>query len=246
MGYVIIMAKVKQLHIEVKDKIATLKSQNFTLVGGNNDYDVVFDFDEDWENIDVKTAIFVYKDKTIEQVFGGNVCEGIAIEDSSVCLIGVLAGDIHTTSPAIVEVTRSIRDEMYEYPVAPEKNVYDQIIQLLNSYMGLVNGGLRGGLKGQILRKNGDEDFDFTWQDEKKGVYVLGEGETLDDVPIYYNMVIDPKGESDYIGLPVVTEKDNGKILEVGEGNWQPANINDSAVSEYIDKYIEESLKGDY
>lgn len=131
------MANEKQLVIEVRDKVATFKSKNFNLVGGNNDYDVVFDFDKDWEKHHTKTAIFVFgREKPVCKVFGGNVCEGIAIYNATTCLIGVVAGDVSTTTSAVVDcVYRSIVDEAGETPEPPTEDVYNQIIELLNKYI---------------------------------------------------------------------------------------------------------------
>lgn len=131
------MAKEKQLLIEVRDKIATLKSKNFNLVGGNNDYDVVFDFDEDWQDLNAKTAIFVFdNDNPVYVPFDGNVCDGVAINDATMCLIGVFSGDLRTTTPAVVDcVYRSILDEANGTPAPPKEDVYNQIIDLINKYI---------------------------------------------------------------------------------------------------------------
>ncbi len=132
----------KQLKIEVREKIATLTSQNFQLVGGNSDYEVVFDFDKDWEQYNIKTALFVFADKTIEKVFEGNVCEGVSIENATICLIGVYSGDISTTTPACVSgIRQSIRDVAKDLPQAPEEDVYNQIIELLNKYIEQCGSG---------------------------------------------------------------------------------------------------------
>lgn len=137
------MANEKQLVIEVRDKIATLKSKNFNLVGGNSDYDVVFDFDKDWDKDNVKTAIFVFgREKPVYKVFNGNVCEGIAINNATTCLIGVVAGDVRTTTSAVVDcVYRSIVDEARETPEPPTEDVYNQIMELLNKYIQQGGGG---------------------------------------------------------------------------------------------------------
>lgn len=134
------MAKEKQLLIEVRDKIATLKSKNFNLVGGNNDYDVVFDFDEDWQDLNAKTAIFVFDNENPVYVpFEGNVCAGVAINDATMCLIGVFSGDLRTTTPAVVDcVYRSILDEANGTPAPPKEDVYNQIIELING-IGEIN-----------------------------------------------------------------------------------------------------------
>lgn len=131
------MAEVENIiNISVKKKIATLTDINFELVGGNSDYKVVFDFDEDWLGYNVKTALFVFGDRTVEQVIGGNVCDGVAIENATICYVGVFSGDMATTTPACLSgIKRSIRDVANGLPEAPEEDVYNQIIALLNKYI---------------------------------------------------------------------------------------------------------------
>lgn len=165
------MAKDKQLLIEVRDKIATLKSKNFNLVGGNNDYDVVFDFDEDWQDLTAKTAVFVFgKAKPVYVPFEGNVCEGVAINDATMCLIGVFSGDLRTTTPAAVDcVYRSILDEANGTPEPPAEDVYNQIMDLLNRYVEAAKEIPKGGKRGQVLKKNSDDDYDYSWKDDVIG-----------------------------------------------------------------------------
>lgn len=165
------MANEKQLVIEIRDKIATLKSKNFNLVGGNNDYDVVFDFDEQWQKYPTKTAVFVYgKNAPVYKVFEGNICEGVAISGSTMCLIGVFSGDLVTSTPACVEcVYRSILDEAGGEPQPPSEDVYNQIMDLLNRYINAAQGAPKGGKAGQVLKKNSDKDYDFSWQNDETG-----------------------------------------------------------------------------
>lgn len=136
------MQNENQINIKVRNKIATLESMNFTLVGGNDDYKVVFDFDEEWNLYPVKTALFIYGHETVEVVFDGNTCEGVPIENATVCLVGVFADDIRTTTPAcITGIELSIRDMATSLPTPPKEDVYNQIIALLNRYIEQGGGG---------------------------------------------------------------------------------------------------------
>lgn len=165
----------KRIEIEVRNKIATLTSKDFTLVGGNSDYEVVFDFDEDWENHPTKTAVFVFgKDEAVYKVFEGNVCEGVAVNKTLMCLIGVFAGDMMTTTPARVDcVLRSILDEAGGTPQPPTEDVYNQIMDLLNKYIQQGGGSgesgfsptvsitpIENGHRVTITDVNGDHSFD--------------------------------------------------------------------------------------
>jgi hypothetical protein len=141
------MAEVENIiNISVKKKIATLTDINFELVGGNSDYKVVFDFDEDWAEHHAKTALFVFGNNTIKKVFEGNVCDGVSIENATMCFVGVFSGDMATTTPACLSgIRQSIRDVANGLPEAPEEDVYNQIIDLLNRYLEQGGGGSGGG-----------------------------------------------------------------------------------------------------
>ena len=100
------------LNITVRNKIATTADPT-TVVNGNNDYTVVFDFDSEWDSLSNKTAMFVYgreeqKYKTV--TFTGNSCVMPALYNTGYVLIGVFAGDIKTTSAAYVKCIPCIRD----------------------------------------------------------------------------------------------------------------------------------------
>ena len=100
------------LNITVRNKIATT-TDPATVVNGNNDYMVVFDFDSEWDSLSSKTAMFVYgreeqKYKTV--TFTGNSCVMPALYNTGYVLIGVFAGNIKTTSAAYVKCIPCIRD----------------------------------------------------------------------------------------------------------------------------------------
>lgn len=100
------------LNITVRNKIATT-TDPATVVNGNNDYTVVFDFDSEWDSLSSKTAMFVYgreeqKYKTV--TFTGNSCVMPALYNTGYVLIGVFAGDIKTTTAAYVKCLPCIRD----------------------------------------------------------------------------------------------------------------------------------------
>ena len=103
---------VYTLNITVRNKIATTTDPT-TVVNGNNDYTVVFDFDSEWDSLSSKTAMFVYgreeqKYKTV--TFTGNSCVMPALYNTGYVLIGVFAGDIKTTTAAYVKCIPCIRD----------------------------------------------------------------------------------------------------------------------------------------
>lgn len=231
----------KQIHVEVRDKIATLKSMNFQFVGGNSDYEVVFDFDEDWTNYPVKTALFVYGTDTKKVVFDGNVCKGVAVENATICFIGVFADDIATTTPACVSgIRQSIRDIATDLTEAPEEDVYNQIMELLNRYIEQGGGGsgeagfspivkveaIEGGHRVTITDKKGDHSFDI--MDGKDGSDYAITDEDIDELSkkvqrVLYRhdiLVSDDwhEGATIYITL-INSDPTDYSVQETGEGD---------------------------
>ena len=48
------------------------------------------------------------------------------------------------------------------------------------------------------------------------------------------------------VGIPAVTEADNGKVLQVVDGSIAAVNLEGSSIATYIDDYIGSALEGDY
>lgn len=135
---------MKEIKIQVRNKIASLVNKDEILVCGNNDYLVTFDFDEEWDSSIVKTALFVFNEESVAIPFEGNSLNGAAIENSEICAIGCFSGDLKTTTPAFVKCLRSVRD-IGSAPKPPSPDVYDQIMELLNKY---IQGGGGSGESG--------------------------------------------------------------------------------------------------
>ena len=77
------------IKITVRDKVAT--GDGSRIVCGNSDYSILFDFDAEWDDYDVKTARFVYAGMNgtyIDVVFSGTTCHVPVLQDA----IGVYFG----------------------------------------------------------------------------------------------------------------------------------------------------------
>ena len=95
------------INITVREKIAHTISDT-CIVCGNSDYVAVFDFDAEWDAYEVKTARFIWGGTFTDVAFMGNECPVPVIPDAVSVLVGVYAGDLHTTTAAAVGVRRSI------------------------------------------------------------------------------------------------------------------------------------------
>ncbi len=101
------------------------------IVCGNSDYKVHFHFDEEWAEHDLKTARFVWNGQYVDVVFTGDVCDVPVISNAKMCAVGVFAGDLRTTTPAMIPCSKSILCGS-ESPAEPSEDVYAQLMQIFN------------------------------------------------------------------------------------------------------------------
>lgn len=110
------------------------------IVCGNSDYQIAFNFDEEWSAYETKTARFIWNGRFADVVFVGDVCDVPVISNARWCSVGVFAGDLRTTTPALIACDKSILCGE-GVPADPTPDVYAQIMELLNSGGG---GGADG------------------------------------------------------------------------------------------------------
>ena len=122
------------IKISVNNKIATLQD-DVLIVNGNSDYVIQFTFDAEWEPYETKTARFVTARGYTDVVFSGNEVALPVITDAISVRVGVYAGNLHTTTPAVIFCRRSITDGSGS-PVEPTPDVYAQIMERLNNLDG--------------------------------------------------------------------------------------------------------------
>ena len=124
-----------EINIMIKNKIAT-KSNNVTYICDNSDYVINFDFDDEWNAYDTKTARFAYGGQYTDIVFVGNRCNVPVITNTYAFHIGVFAGDLHTTTPVRVPCRKSILSSASIH-VDPTPDVYDQLMELIKGLGGV-------------------------------------------------------------------------------------------------------------
>lgn len=124
-----------EMNITVKNKIAT-KTDNVAYVCDNSDYIINFDFDSEWDAYDTKTARFAHDGQYTDVVFTGNQCNVPIITNTYAFYVGVFAGDLHTTTGALVPCRKSVRSADGA-PVNPTPDVYDQLMELIKGMGGI-------------------------------------------------------------------------------------------------------------
>src|SRR5574344_1065149 len=119
-----------QLLIKIKDKVA--KPLNNCVSCDNSDYTVKFIFDEEWEKEPLRIARFIWNKQYVDVQFTGDTCEVPVVSKTNNLAIGVYAGDLRTTTPAILTCYTSILSEdVIEHSVTPSE--YEEIMKLLNA-----------------------------------------------------------------------------------------------------------------
>lgn len=121
------------INITVREKSARADDRA-RIVCGNSDYAVRFDFDEEWEAYDLKTARFITEGGFFTDVqFTGSNCAVPVLTGTRTLLVGVFAGDVRTTTPAYIPAIPCITDTG-GIPAAPTPDVY---AQLMNRFAAL-------------------------------------------------------------------------------------------------------------
>ena len=102
------------------------------IVCGNSDIVIAFTFDAEWGDYNEKTAVFSFlkdgKHGEERVTFTGSACYAPVLTGIDRVEVGVIAGQIRTTTPAIVPCGLSITDyasEEYE----PETDAYNEIME---------------------------------------------------------------------------------------------------------------------
>lgn len=127
------------IEILIREKIATnLDPRGQTIVCDNSDYVVKFDFDEEWDAFPEKTARFAYNRRYQDISFKGDKCVMPSIRNASSVEVGVFAGNLHTTTPAVIYANKSIRGCGCA-PEGPPYEIYDHIMESVNEACNAAN-----------------------------------------------------------------------------------------------------------
>lgn len=99
---------MKTLHVSVVGKVATYQNRDGDIVCGNSDYQIVFAFDSDWDSYTEKTARFIWNGQYVDVDFSSGTCPVPIITGTTLVEIGVYAGNLSTTTSAIIPAKKSI------------------------------------------------------------------------------------------------------------------------------------------
>lgn len=206
---------MKNITIKVSDKIATNQNPTASIVCGNSDYTVSFEFDEEWNGYPIKTARFAYRRRAelfhIDVPFSGNTVSVPILSDIGEVFVGVFSGNLCTTTPAKVRCEFSILCGGGTHE-EPQEDVYNQIVALIQS--GAVKGppGADGGYyTPSVTKPSGDTmRMEFT-----------PSGEDMPAVePVEVELPAGPPGHTPVKGVDYF-DGSPGATPHIGQnGNW--------------------------
>ena len=138
-------------NITVRQKIAT--GDDTYIVCGNSDYTVHWDLDNEWAEYAEKTMLVGLDSGEAYSIqFTGTEAALPALPNTRRCVIGLMAGDVRTTTGAMYPCRPSIRDAS-GVPVEPPADVYAQLVSQL---AGKISEPSKDGTAGQALVTDGN------------------------------------------------------------------------------------------
>jgi|GEM_PF-1235631 len=106
------------------------------IVCGNSDYNVKFDFDDEWQAHNNKIGVFAYNRcgewQSEKVLFEGDTCPVPALHGVRSVWIGVTAGDVRTSTPADVPCRMGATD-FSGASEKPSEDIWTQILDKLDS-----------------------------------------------------------------------------------------------------------------
>ena len=149
--------------IEIVDKVATCLTKK-AVVCGNSKYVVDFVFDEEWDEHEVKTAVFIVNGESHKVVFEGNVCKFPVVQNTMTVKVGVFAGTIDdgtlsTSTPALVRCKPCVTDGD-TLPAPPQDDVYNQIVDLCNEAVSTAKSVEERANNGEFNGEKGEKGDD--------------------------------------------------------------------------------------
>lgn len=137
------------IHINVKNRVATANGDS-RIINGNSDYNIEFDFDAEWADLNNKIGIFAYNDAAAHKwayqtvLFSGNACPVPILRDIHCVYIGVKAGNVRVTTPAKVQCRLSISDYA-DTEEPPSADIWGQILAKLDELQTEIDEIKAGG-----------------------------------------------------------------------------------------------------
>ena len=137
------------IHINVKNRVATANGDS-RIINGNSDYNIEFDFDAEWADLNNKIGIFAYNDAAAHKwayqtvMFSGDTCAVPILRDIHCVYVGVTSGNVRVTTPAKVQCRLSISDYA-DTEEPPSADIWGQILAKLDELQTEIDEIKAGG-----------------------------------------------------------------------------------------------------
>ena len=123
---------MKTVNITVKNKKALVR-EGESVVNGNADIKLTFTFDEEWNSIDTKTAVFVLSDGTAYyETINDNECMLPVLYNTAYVKVGVISSDVKTSTAATIVCEPCVKDEAIADATLGQ-DAYTQLLALINN-----------------------------------------------------------------------------------------------------------------
>lgn len=99
---------MKTLNVNITNKVAVYSQRGGEIVCGNDDYQIKFTFDAEWDAYSSKTARFSWNGQYKDVDFTGDTVTVPVLFNTSVLMVGVYAGDLSTTTRARIVCVPSV------------------------------------------------------------------------------------------------------------------------------------------
>ena len=130
---------MSEMIVQVRNKMLRRIGGVNHFVSHNKDYTIQFQFDESWNNVRTKMAVFAYEDGEYgSEIFDGDTCNVPELPKEGRILIGVKAGEDLSTELLCIPVCKSADDVITDEYDEPDPKIYEQILDIINN---LWNGG---------------------------------------------------------------------------------------------------------
>lgn len=175
------------IEVNVSNKIARLADKNTVAVCENSDYVIHFNFDEEWVAYETKTARFKWGGKYTDVVFTGNECAMPVINNVYSVKIGVYAGNLHTTTSALLMMKKSILcGNEPESPASQEvKNEFLGVLDKRTGDLADLQTDAKDNLVDAINEAAASGGADWAQNDPEAKDHVKNRPEYLIDAPVF-------------------------------------------------------------
>lgn len=210
------------------------------IVCGNSDYNVKFNFDEEWQAHNNKIGVFAYNRcgewQSEKVLFDGDTCPVPALHGVRSVWIGVTAGDVRTSTPADVPCRMGATD-FSDTTEKPSADIWGQILAKLDELQTEIDEIKEGEVWEKICQVTTTEDTTAIYQSfggnyKKIRAIFLGESTTACQVWVYPNTKTIPGGR-DIAYIFNAPFANAGKYTIVGEFSSSPYPAPNSSDNRY-------------